>query len=336
MQSFFRIQHYFCFMNRNEAIKQINKMGGNHSPFFFVIDFEINNCWVSSPEEAFQNNILFDFNNKTNFPLEQSEHNKIKFKKRPIPLTVYKTAFNRVVSELNMGNSYLVNLTFSTPIETKSTLNEIFHAAKARYRLFYKNQFVVFSPEAFVKIENGNIYTFPMKGTIDATIDNAHTKLLNNHKEMAEHATIVDLLRNDLSRVATEVKVDRYRYIDRIVTSDNELLQVSSQISGKLPQEYYKNLGDIIFDLLPAGSVSGAPKPKTLEIISKTELHQRGFYTGIAGYFDGQSLDSCVLIRYIESNNDSLVYKSGGGITSQSIAQQEYNELNDKIYVPIA
>jgi para-aminobenzoate synthetase component 1 len=110
---------------------------------------------------------------------------------------------------------------------------------------------------------------------------------------------------------------------------------VSSQISGDLPKNYTENIGDILFTLLPAGSISGAPKKKTLEIIAKTENYERGFYTGIFGIFDGKNLDSCVLIRFIENQNGQLVYKSGGGITFMSEAEKEYDEMLKKVYVPV-
>jgi para-aminobenzoate synthetase component I len=323
-------------MNRNEAIDTMNMMGEKHSPFFFIVDYEANNCWVNTADEAFLNNILFNFKQTSNYPETLDFKAKIELSKKPVPFYVYQKAFNNVVEQLNKGNSYLVNLTFPTPLETNFSLKQIFHASKAKYRLFFQDRFVVFSPETFIKIEDGKIYTFPMKGTIDALLPNAKVLLLNNHKEMAEHATIVDLLRNDLSRVAKDVAVDRFRYVERIISAQKELLQVSSQISGTLPIGFHNKLGNIVFDMLPAGSISGAPKPKTLDIIANFETHQRGFYTGIAGYFDGQSLDSCVLIRYIENENGKLIYKSGGGITSQSDVFSEYNELIDKIYVPIA
>jgi para-aminobenzoate synthetase component 1 len=152
---------------------------------------------------------------------------------------------------------------------------------------------------------------------------------------MAEHFTIVDLIRNDLSQVANEVKVERFRYLDEIKTAGKNLLQVSSSIRGRLPVNYRSRLGEILFQLLPAGSVSGAPKKKTLEIIREAEKQNRGFYTGVAFYDDGQNLDSCVLIRFIEKLNQGLVYRSGGGITTKSKARLEYQEMIDKIYVPL-
>jgi para-aminobenzoate synthetase component 1 len=173
-----------------------------------------------------------------------------------------------------------------------------------------------------------------MKGTIDASIENAEQLILQDDKETAEHYTIVDLIRNDISIVATHVQVEKFRYIDTIKTSNKTLLQVSSKIVGELPTNYLEQLGNIIFSLLPAGSISGAPKKKTLEIIQEAEKVDRGFYTGTCFYFDGKSIDSCVLIRFIEQTSNGLVYKSGGGITINSDVEKEYQELIDKIYVP--
>jgi para-aminobenzoate synthetase component I len=173
-----------------------------------------------------------------------------------------------------------------------------------------------------------------MKGTIDAAIENAEEVILSDKKEYAEHCTIVDLIRNDLSMVAKDVFVNKFRYIDKIKTHEKELLQVSSRICGKLGEDYYKRIGDIIFSLLPAGSISGAPKKKTIEIIKKVEGYDRGYYTGVFGCFDGTKLDSGVMIRFIEKINGELFYKSGGGITVYSDPKSEYQELIDKVYVP--
>src|SRR5665811_1645148 len=119
------------------------------------------------------------------------------------------------------------------------------------YKIYLKDEFVCFSPEPFVKIENGKIYSFPMKGTIDADFENAEEQILNDSKEIAEHNTIVDLIRNDLRLVAENVRVDRFRYLSHIQTNQKNLLQVSSQISGELPKNYTEIIGDIIFKILP-------------------------------------------------------------------------------------
>ena len=110
---------------------------------------------------------------------------------------------------------------------------------------------------------------------------------------------------------------------------------MSSEIRGRLPEHYREELGTLFFKLLPAGSITGAPKQKTVEIIREAETYERGFYTGVMGYFDGQNLDSAVMIRFLEQTDDGLVYKSGGGITFRSDARSEYEEMVKKIYVPI-
>jgi para-aminobenzoate synthetase component 1 len=135
--------------------------------------------------------------------------------------------------------------------------------------------------------------------------------------------------------VASDVRVNRFRYIEKIVTNDKTLLQVSSEISGTLPENYHANLGNIFRKLLPAGSISGAPKKKTLQIIHEAETYSRDFYTGVFGYFDGSKLDSGVMIRFIKKENGKFIFCSGGGITANSNPQTEYNELIDKVYVPI-
>ena len=89
------------------------------------------------------------------------------------------------------------------------------------------------------------------------------------------------------------------------------------------------------FSLLPAGSVSGAPKPKTIAIIREAEKESRGYYTGVFGYFDGHELNSGVMIRFIEKQGNTYYYRSGGGITTQSDALTEYQETISKVYVPV-
>jgi para-aminobenzoate synthetase component 1 len=132
--------------------------------------------------------------------------------KFPITFNKYKTAFDKVIEEIKNGNTYLLNLTFPTPIKTNLSLEEIFYKTNAKFKLKYKNKFVCFSPERFIKIENNKIYTYPMKGTIDANTPNAKERILNNQKELAEHTMVVDLLRNDLGMVANNIKVNKFKF----------------------------------------------------------------------------------------------------------------------------
>ena len=227
--------------------------------------------------------------------------------------------------------------------------------------------FVCFSPETFVRIKGGRIYSYPMKGTLDASLPNAEKLLMEDRKETAEHATIVDLIRNDLSRVAEDVRVDKYRYVDVLHTNKGDILQTSSEISGRLPEDYPHHLGEILDVQLPAGSITGAPKDKTMQIIQEAEGYDRGFYTGIMGIYDQGELNSAVMIRFIEEETSpvdfeadgeknfkasegkgdeasegkrdeasrKLYFKAGGGITSKSNCRKEYEEVIQKIYLPI-
>ena len=133
-----------------------------------------------------------------------------------------------------LGDSFLLNLTVATRLDTDWTLGEIFHRARSPYRLLVPGRFVCFSPEIFVRVDEGMISSYPMKGTIDASVPDAERVILEDYKERSEHNTIVDLIRNDLNRVAEHVGVRRFRYIDRLQVSRGEILQVSSEVTGRL------------------------------------------------------------------------------------------------------
>jgi len=247
----------------------------------------------------------------------------------------YLPAFERVIEEIRRGNTYLLNLTFSSRFFCDMDLMEIYRRSDALFKLYFKDRFVCFSPERFVDIDSdGKIRTYPMKGTIDASIPDAGEKILSDPKETAEHIMIVDLLRNDLNRVARGVRVERFRYLQKIKAGERELLQVSSRICGDLGEGWNSRLGTIISRLLPAGSITGTPKRSTVDIIDEVESHERGFFSGVFGIFDGERVDSAVMIRFIEKGEDGLIYKSGGGITIDSDPYSEYMEMREKIYVP--
>lgn len=320
---------------RDDAIRLMNELGRQREPFLFVIDFEMIDPLILPVKQIDDYGILYDINRYTNCHVLAKANKQFTFKKQPVRFDEYRHAFDKVLEHLHQGNSYLVNLTFPTRIETNLTLEEIFRASSAKYRLLFRDLFVVFSPEIFVQMRDGIISSFPMKGTIDAGIEDAEERVLNDPKELAEHTTIVDLIRNDLNSVAKQVRVEQFTYIDRIRTNVKDLLQVSSKITGHLHADYHEHIGTILFNLLPAGSVTGAPKKKTVEIIKAVERYNRGYYTGVVGYFDGDNLDSGVMIRFIEQTHTGLVYKSGGGITVFSNAEREYEELVDKVYVAI-
>lgn len=321
-------------MIKAEQIRSLmNEFGKLRKPFLFAIDYNLRNgIFIDNPEN--QSDILFVTPLGSNKSEEITLISDNRLEKFPIPFDAYKKRFEGVMKSLQRGDTYLANLTAKTLIKTNVTLQDIFMSSNSPYGLFVPGKFVCFSPERFVKIADGAISTNPMKGTISADIPNAEKLILANKKEAAEHATIVDLLRNDLSLIAGNVTVEKYRYIDKIKTKQGDLLQVSSEIKGELPADYCSRLGDIIFSLLPAGSICGAPKKKTLDIIENVEQYDRGYYSGVFGYFNGNELDSGVLIRFIGQEKNKTYFYSGGGITSNSDVNSEYEELLAKIYLP--
>ena len=313
-------------------MERMNKLGQKREPFLFVLSYDLKEKFVQ-PLTSLDDDILFKIGNQRNYPQRPLEKSYF-LKKNPLSFNEYEKALKKVLEEIREGNTYLLNLTFKTPIESNLSLKEIFTYARAKYKLYFKEQFICFSPEKFIEIEGDIISTYPMKGTIEASIPHAKEKILANEKEMAEHVMIVDLMRNDLGMVAKKIKVEQFRYVDKIKAGEKELLQVSSKISARLPTDWRDNIGSLLERLLPAGSITGTPKISTVNIIDKIENYKRDFYTGIFGIFDGKNLYSAVMIRFIEKNGNKLFYKSGGGITIDSNARSEYKELIEKIYLP--
>ncbi len=322
-------------LSKNETIEAINDFASREIPFVFLISFSGEGNIVLTPEEAADAGVFLEIPGLANHSLKGFSDQPIQFSKNPVDRERYHHAFTHVVGQILYGNSFLLNLTCPTPIDTNYSLKQIFVGSQAAYKLFLEGELVVFSPERFIRIHGDTISSNPMKGTINADLPGAYNLLTSDQKEDAEHNTIVDLIRNDLSIIATNVRVKRFKYIERQRTNQGELLQMSSEITGKLPSDFRASLGENLFKLLPAGSICGAPKKKTLEIIRQVEYYKRGYYTGVFGHFDGENLDSAVAIRFIEKQDQNLVFKSGGGITFQSDWEKEYEEMQNKVYVPI-
>ena len=319
-----------------DFIERSNFYGRSHTPFLFLYDFELNKPFLCTFNEAAKHDILYQVKNIKNYEDKIFTNKQLKLDISPIGYKKYLKAFDLIMKNILAGNTYLLNLTFPTTIKTNYSLLELFYLAQAPYKLYFKDQFIMFSPECFVKTQNNYIFSYPMKGTIDADLPNAAKLILGNKKEEWEHNTITDLIRNDLAIVSKNITVAKSRFITKICTNRKNLLQVSSEIRGELPINYQNNIGEILAKLLPAGSISGAPKQKTVEIIKQAEKISRGYFTGIFGIFDGENIDSAVNIRFIEKTQKGLQFRSGGGITSNSNPIDEYTELVNKVYVPIS
>lgn len=325
--------------NTHRVFMQMDEATAKGESFLFAVNFEGDEAFfIANPLE--QNEILFSVSGISNLDEERRSRyllpRQISFEAFPESFECYSRRFETISSALHRGDSFLANLTIATPICMDASLEEIFVRSKAPYKLYVPGRFVCFSPERFVLIDGNRISSNPMKGTIDARLPNARELLLADYKETSEHYTIVDLLRNDLSMVSNDVHVDRFRYFDEIETNKGPLLQMSSEIAGRLDHVSANPLGTIIEKLLPAGSISGAPKASTLEAIRKAEGIDRGFYSGVFGYFDGKVMDSAVLIRYIEENEPGMYrFRSGGGVTINSEPRDEYSEAIAKVYLAV-
>ena len=324
------------FYNREEAKQRMNDLSEQAVPFLFIIDYDAKRAVVEPESEVDANELKYCFNGIGN--ATQTSHptnNDIEWRIEPPTETEYQHSFNIVRNAMLAGNSYLANLTCRVGLQTNLSLLDLYNTANARYRLWMKDKLVCFSPETFVKISRGEISSYPMKGTAEDVSPSSAEQLLANEKEAAEHATIVDLIRNDLSIVADNVRVERYRYVERLYTHRGPLLQTSSEIKGQLMPHLTQRPGDVIFSQLPAGSITGAPKKKTVEIIAEAENYHRDFYTGVMGRWDNGELDSAVMIRFIDQHDGKLYFKAGGGITAKSNWKDEYHEVIEKVYAPI-
>ena len=320
----------------NENIKQrLNKFGKEKEPFLFILSYDLQKAYI---EKLSSTKIKYRFHDKNR--LSNIDKNRVfELKKYPQSFQEYKNKFDILKQNLDKNIISLANLTSQTRIDLNCTLDEVFENSNAllNLRINTKDEnFVCFSPEKFIEIIDNKLFTYPMKGTIKADIIDAKKKLLNSKKEIEEHKTVVELLKNDLEleNSFSNIVLEEFRYIDKISTKNGDLLQTSSKISASCKDNYIENIGDIFSKILPAGSITGMPKNISKEILDDIEDYDRGFYCGIFAIFDGKNLQSFVLIRFIEEINGEFFYKSGGGITKNSDAKQEYEELIEKVYLP--
>ena len=220
-------------MSKDLIKEKLNKFGSSKEPFLFVLSYDLSKFYIQKLS-LLPSSIKFEFNSKEIKSLEK----EIILEKFPIDFNKYKTKFDLLQEEIKNGNTYLCNLTVKTKIKTSITLDEIYDLVQSKFKLRFQNEndnFVCFSPERFIEIKENKIFTYPMKGTIDASIPNAKEIILNDIKEMAEHTMVVDLLRNDLGIIANNVRVDKFRYVEKINAGDDEdIKEVSLPNSLKL------------------------------------------------------------------------------------------------------
>lgn len=322
-------------MSAGQVCSLMNSFGAQRRPCVWGFDYALEQgFFLGNPSDTSE--ILWEVEGTGNVSKVCSDTRKLSLAVVKVPgYDEYASAFSIVRSGLMRGDSFLVNLTAASEVDVNASLEEVFCNSSARFKFKIGEKFVCFSPEPFVSIRANRISTFPMKGTAEGDSQEVLDKLLSDYKEQCEHATVVDLLRNDLASVASAVKVHRYRYAEKVTTCHGTLWQTSSEITGCLPVGWQSHIGDIITTMLPVGSICGAPKHSTLRLIGQAESCPRGWYSGVAGYFDGETLKSGVMIRCLQRGADGrLRFHSGGGITVNSDCLAEYNELIGKIYLP--
>jgi len=149
---------------------QISALAKQKTPFLFVINFDGDKAFVEPIETCAAQDVLFKVRHLKNYEDKPVSGGPFTFTKFPISFEKYQAGFDIVQQAIADGNTYLINLTYPTRIETSLSLKEIFFRSNAKFKLFFKDKFVVFSPETFVRIRDQKIYSYPMKGTIDATI----------------------------------------------------------------------------------------------------------------------------------------------------------------------
>lgn len=188
------------------------------------------------------------------------------------------------------------------------------------------------SPETLVKLDDKTLYTYPLAGTRprgrtpeqDKALEN---ELLNDEKELAEHNMLVDLGRNDLGKISKfgTVRVDKYHQILKF----SYVMHIGSTVKGEIRDD--KSALDAVDAVLPAGTLSGAPKIRAMEIINELENNKRGIYGGAIGYIDlAGNLDTCIAIRIAFKKNGKVYVRSGAGIVADSVAEKEHQECINK------
>ncbi len=194
------------------------------------------------------------------------------------------------------------------------------------------------SPETLVKLEDGILHTFPLAGTrprgkTEEEDLRLEAELLADEKELAEHNMLVDLGRNDIGKVSRfgTVKVEKYHVIERY----SHVMHIGSTVRGEIAPG--KNALDVVDSILPAGTLSGAPKIRACQLINDMENNKRGIYGGAIGYLDfSGNLDTCIAIRIAYKKNGKVFVRSGAGIVADSVPEKEYRECINKAAAVVA
>lgn len=289
---------------------------------------------------------------KASLELEEMKYLIQKGEAAPCEALRLKTDFNPLFSEeqyckmvekgknyIKEGDIFQVVLSNRLEAEMEGSLLEVYRILRrtnpSPYMFYFsgsEGEIAGASPETLVKLEGDRLYTYPLAGTrprgkTEEEDEKLEKELLADEKELAEHNMLVDLGRNDIGKISRvgSVRVEKYLAVERY----SHVMHIGSTVSGKLAED--KDALDALDAILPAGTLSGAPKLRACEIINELEDNKRGIYGGAIGYisFTGE-LDTCIAIRLAFSKNGKIFIRSGAGIVADSQPEKEYQECIQK------
>lgn len=260
----------------------------------------------------------------------------------PVPLfsrEEYAAMVEKAKGYIREGDIFQVVLSNRLTADMEGSLFDVYRVLRASnpspYMFYFSSddlEAAGASPETLVKVEDGRVTTFPLAGTrprgeTDEADRALEAALLADEKELAEHNMLVDLGRNDIGKIAAlgSVRVDKYLSVERF----SHVMHLGSTVSGRL--EEGRDAVDAVGAVLPAGTLSGAPKIRACEIIRELENNKRGLYGGAIGYLDFTgNLDTCIAIRLAFRKNGRVFVRSGAGIVADSVPDKEYQECLNK------
>ena len=254
-----------------------------------------------------------------------------------------KEEFCRMTEEagryIREGDIFQVVLSNPITVRARGSLFDVYRVLRtlnpSPYMFYFSSDDIEVagaSPETLAKLENGKLFTFPLAGTrprgrTEEEDQKLERELLKDEKECAEHNMLVDLGRNDIGKISVpgSVQVEKYMEIQRF----SHVMHIGSTVSGQIRKD--KDAVDVIDAILPAGTLSGAPKIRACQIIARLEKQNRGIYGGAVGYLDFTgNLDTCISIRLAYKKNGRICIQSGAGIVADSIPEKEFNECRNK------
>lgn len=314
----------------------------NHYPMTLFLDLDQDVCRLQVQpglaEEVIDHN-LSTLNQALNHPTENHPETHVRDWRPLWDFETYQMAFNSVIEYLKAGDAYQVNLTMPFACEddlTECSPKNLLEHFDAPFSCYWRSNALILmsvTPERFLKIADQKIVTSPIKGTAprgetQQQDDDWKSWLASSEKNQSENLMIVDLLRNDLSRSAKTGTVKVEKLFD--IESHRNVHHLVSTISATLNDK--TSAIEALINAFPGGSITGAPKRRAMEIIAELEHSPRGLYCGSFGYIDQSgNCDFNILIRSLVATNDGAEIRAGGGIVIDSTAEEEFNELFQKV-----